>query len=166
MTPHSHLLYRFELLKVLGKGSFAQVVSCFDHSTRTTVAVKITRNTELDHKFAEGEAKLLRYLMLNDPRDEHNVVRLIEEFTFREHHCFVFELLEEGDLFEHLKATGFSGFKVEIIRGYAREIVKALVFLEEHRVIHCDLKPENILMVKGGKGLKLVDFGSGSFRGE
>jgi dual specificity tyrosine-phosphorylation-regulated kinase 2/3/4 len=107
--------------------------------------------------------------MLNDPHDEHNVVRLHEEFTFREHHCFVFELLEEGDLFEHLKATGFSGFKVEVIKGYAREIVKALVFLEEHKVIHCDLKPENILMVKdkrGKKSLKLVDFGSGSFRGE
>lgn len=141
------LLYRFEILKVLGKGSFAQVVSARDHKTGEVVAIKITRNTELDHKFAEGEAKLLRYLMQQDPKDEYNIVRLIDEFHFRNHHCFVFELLESGDMFEHLKGTGFAGFCEETIKQYAREILRALVFLERHKIIHCDLKPENILIV-------------------
>jgi len=64
-----------------------------------------------------------------------------------------------------------------VIKEYAKQIRKALVFLEEHKVIHCDLKPENILMAGDDileelidgtekKVLKLVDFGSGSFRGE
>jgi hypothetical protein len=44
------------------------------------VAVKITRNTELDHKFAVSEANLLRYIMEKDPNDEHNIVRLFGEF--------------------------------------------------------------------------------------
>ena len=109
-------MYRFEILKVLGKGSFAQVVSARDHKTGEVVAIKITRNTELDHKFAEGEAKLLRYLMQQDPKDEYNIVRLIDEFHFRNHHCFVFELLESGDMFEHLKGTGFAGFCEDTIR--------------------------------------------------
>jgi dual specificity tyrosine-phosphorylation-regulated kinase 2/3/4 len=95
------------------------------------VAVKITRNTELDHKFAVSEANLLRYIMDKDPKDEHNIVRLLDEFQFRNHHCFVFELLECGDLFEHLKATGFSGFPVATIKQYAKEILQALVFLEK-----------------------------------
>lgn len=47
-----HLIYRYEILKILGKGSFAQVASCLDHKTGLTVAIKVTRNTELDHKFA------------------------------------------------------------------------------------------------------------------
>jgi serine/threonine protein kinase len=42
--------------------------------------------------------------------------------------------------------------------------------LEQHKIIHCDLKPENILLVqdhdKKNHRLKIVDFGSGSFRGE
>lgn len=111
------------------------------------VAVKITRNTELDHKFAMSEANLLKFIMEKDPHDEHNIVRLYDEFQFRGHHCFVFELLDCGDLFEHLKATGFSGFPVAIIKQYAKEILKALVFLEKLQIIHCDLKPENILLV-------------------
>ena len=66
-----------------------------------------------------GEEKLLKYLMENDPNDEYNIVRLLDSFEFREHHCFVFELLGAGDLFEHLKANGFAGFKVCEIRLFA-----------------------------------------------
>ena len=48
-----HVFYRFEITKILGKGSFAQVVSCIDHKTGLHVAIKINRNTEIDHKFAK-----------------------------------------------------------------------------------------------------------------
>lgn len=53
---------------------------CRDHKNNLEVAVKITRNTELDHKFALSEAKLLKFLMSKDPNDEHNIVRLIDDF--------------------------------------------------------------------------------------
>ena len=60
-----HIAYRYEILKVLGKGSFAQVVQCRDHKdpNQAIYAVKITRNTEMDHKFAHEEAQYLRYIM-------------------------------------------------------------------------------------------------------
>ena len=125
------------------------------------VAVKINRNTEIDHKFARQEGKLLRFLMEEDPNDEHNIVRMAEHIHFRDHQCFVFELLNT-DLFEHLKENEFRGFKEETIRSYAAQLLKALVFLEERKVIHCDLKPENILCVDPARSqLKVVDFGSG-----
>jgi len=97
------------VLKILGKGSFAQVVSAIDHSTKKQVAIKITRNSEVDHKFAAKEAELLQFLMKNDPYDNHNIVRMHSAFEFRNHHCFVFELLFT-DLFEHLKENNFVGF--------------------------------------------------------
>lgn len=84
--------------------------------------------------------------MQKDPEDQNNVVRMIDEFNFRDHHCFVFELLHT-DLFEHLKEGGFMGFSTSKIRDYAIQILSALSFLEEHEIIHCDLKPENILLV-------------------
>ena len=99
--------------------------------------------------------------MDEDPFDKHNIVRMIEHISFRSHQCFVFELLNT-DLFEHLKETGFNGFKEEQIRSYAAQLLKSLVFLEERNVIHCDLKPENILCVdQARQHLKVVDFGSG-----
>lgn len=93
-------------------------MSCLDHKTGKKVAIKVTRNTELDHKFAMSESRLLNFLMEKDPRDRHNIVRMQDEFSFREHHCFVFELLH-CDLFEHLKETGFLGFPTARIRSYA-----------------------------------------------
>ena len=89
-----------------------------DHKTGEKVAVKITRNTEIDHKFANSEARLLNFLMDKDPLDNHSVVRMKDEFSFRQHHCFVFELLH-SDLFEHLKENDFLGFPTGKIRDYA-----------------------------------------------
>jgi hypothetical protein len=43
---------------------------------------------------------------------------MLDQTYFRQHHCFVFELLHT-DLFEHLKATGFVGFSTDKIRDYA-----------------------------------------------
>lgn len=78
LQPKDQILYRFEVLKVLGKGSFAQVVSAIDHFKGERVAIKLNRNTEIDHKFATQEGRLLRFLMREDPKDQHNIVRMIE----------------------------------------------------------------------------------------
>lgn len=83
IEPNDHILYRFEVKSILGKGSFAQVVSAFDHKDKKSVALKINRNTEVDHKFAESEAKLLKQLMSEDPKDEHNIVRMKQHLHWR-----------------------------------------------------------------------------------
>lgn len=113
-----HLSYRYEIKSILGKGSFAQVVKAFDHKLQVFVAIKITRNTEIDHQFAESESRLLNFLMEKDPEDSYNIVRLMDEFYFRDHHCFVFELLET-DLFEYMKENDFAGFSLNRIKNIA-----------------------------------------------
>ena len=66
-TMNGHVKYRYEVLRLLGKGSFAQVVCVLDHATGDQYALKMNRNTELDHKFAEAEANMLKLLMKDDP---------------------------------------------------------------------------------------------------
>lgn len=41
---HDHIGYRFEVLEVIGKGSFGQVLKCLDHKTNELVAIKMIRN--------------------------------------------------------------------------------------------------------------------------
>jgi dual specificity tyrosine-phosphorylation-regulated kinase 2/3/4 len=62
IVPGDHLLYRYEIVDVLGKGSFGQVVRCIDHKTGTLVAVKIIRNKKRFHQQALVEVNILKKL--------------------------------------------------------------------------------------------------------
>ena len=57
-----HLAYRYEVIDLLGKGSFGQVVRCIDHKTGILVAVKIIRNKKRFHQQALVEVNILQKL--------------------------------------------------------------------------------------------------------
>ena len=57
-----HLAYRYEILGILGKGSFGQVCKCLDHKTGKVVAVKIIRNKQRFHTQALVEVNILQKL--------------------------------------------------------------------------------------------------------
>lgn len=57
-----HLAYRYEVIDVLGKGSFGQVVRCIDHKLGVLVAVKIIRNKKRFHQQALVEVNILQKL--------------------------------------------------------------------------------------------------------
>lgn len=58
-----HMCYRYEVIKILGKGSFGQVAQCRDHMTGGSVAVKIIRNKKRFHSQALVEVKILGQLV-------------------------------------------------------------------------------------------------------
>jgi dual specificity tyrosine-phosphorylation-regulated kinase 1 len=81
---------------------------------------------------------------------------------YRNHQCLVFEMLSLN-LYELLKNTQFGGVSLNLIRKFAKQVLKSLQFLQRKDVdiIHCDLKPENILLRHPKKsGVKVIDFGS------
>ena len=59
VVQRDHLGYRYEILDTLGKGSFGQVLSCRDHATGQSVAIKIIRNKKRFHHQALIEIKIL-----------------------------------------------------------------------------------------------------------
>jgi serine/threonine protein kinase len=63
LVPHDHILYRYEVIDVLGKGSFGQVLQCRDHRTGDMVAIKIIRNKKRFHQQALVEIKVLENLV-------------------------------------------------------------------------------------------------------
>ena len=54
-----HLAYRYEVIGMLGRGSFGQVMKCRDHADGSTVAIKIIRNKARFHTQALVEVQIL-----------------------------------------------------------------------------------------------------------
>ncbi|KAF9514477.1 hypothetical protein BS47DRAFT_873226 [Hydnum rufescens UP504] len=166
VVNHDHLAYRYEIIDVLGKGSFGQVLHCRDHCTGQSVAIKIIRNRRRFHHQALVEIKILDNLRKWDPEEKHHVIKMVEHFYFREHLCIVMELLSIN-LYELIKANGFAGFSTVLIRRFTTQMLSSLALMRHHRVVHCDLKPENVLLRHPAKsGLKVIDFGSSCFEHE
>ncbi|XP_074003041.1 dual specificity tyrosine-phosphorylation-regulated kinase 4 [Numenius arquata] len=160
---HDHIAYRYEVLEVIGKGSFGQVAKCLDHKTNELVALKIIRNKKRFHSQALVEVKILDALLKKDKDDTHNIIHMKEYFYFRNHFCISFELLGIN-LYELIKKNNFQGFNLSLIRHFTQCVLRCLQVLYQERIIHCDLKPENILLYHKGQGsVKVIDFGSSCY---
>ncbi|KAI5793359.1 hypothetical protein FPQ18DRAFT_167544 [Pyronema domesticum] len=161
-----HLAYRYEIVDVLGKGSFGQVVRCIDHKTGQLVAIKIIRNKKRFHQQALVEVNILQKLKEWDPHQKHSLINFTQSFYFRGHLCISTELLGMN-LYEFIKSNDFRGFSLKMIRRFTKQMLSSLVLLKGHRVIHCDLKPENILLAHPARTeIKVIDFGSSCFENE
>jgi len=160
---HDHVSYRYEVLKVIGKGSFGQVVKAYDHKHHIHVALKMVRNEKRFHKQAQEEIKILEHLRKQDKYNTFNIIHMYDHFTFRNHICITFELLSIN-LYELIKKNKFQGFSLQLVRKFAHSLLQCLDVLYRNKIIHCDLKPENVLLKQQGRsGIKVIDFGSSCY---
>ncbi|KDN53337.1 kinase-like protein [Tilletiaria anomala UBC 951] len=166
VTNHDHLAYRYEVIDLLGRGSFGQVLQCKDHKTGKFCAIKLIRNKKRFHHQALVEVKILENLANWDPDEQYNVIKMTESFYFRNHLCIAMELLSIN-LYELIKANSFAGFSTRLIRRFTIQVIASLILMRKHRIVHCDLKPENILLMHPRKSaIKVIDFGSSCFENE
>lgn len=166
LVKKDHIAYRYEILSLLGRGSFGQVCECFDHKKKEKVAVKVIKNKPKFHHQAVVEIRVLQTMRENDPEDKKNIIRMKNYFLFRNHVCITFELVSVN-LYEFLRLNHFQGLSQSLIRCFAKQVLTALDYTASLEIVHCDLKPENILLVNPQKAaIKIIDFGSSCFISE
>ena len=163
-TPNDHIAYRYEIIKVVGKGSFGQVFKARDHKNQLNVALKIVRNDERFRKPALVEIKILDHLRKQDKENACNIIQMLDNFTFRSHTCITFELLWVN-LYEAIKRNKFKGFSPRAVQKFGKSMLVCLDTLWRNKIIHCDLKPENVMLINRLEGfkIKVIDFGSSCY---
>uniref|UniRef100_A0A8C5UB54 Homeodomain interacting protein kinase 4 n=1 Tax=Malurus cyaneus samueli TaxID=2593467 RepID=A0A8C5UB54_9PASS len=151
----------YDIMAMVGKGTFGQVIQGQCRSTGEMVAIKILKNCDHDGQIVKNELRLLQALREGDTKDSH-IIHFLESFSDTVWTYLVFELLQQN-LFDFQKQNNFSPLPVQHIRTITAQVLVALVKLKELSIIHADLKPENIMLVDHPRypfRIKLVDFGS------
>ncbi|EMD39891.1 hypothetical protein CERSUDRAFT_112145 [Gelatoporia subvermispora B] len=153
-TGHSLTIDDFELITVIGKGSFGKVMQVRKRDTSRIYALKTIRKQhivergEITHTLAER----LVLARVNNPF----IVPLKFSFQSEQKLYLVLAFVNGGELFHHLQRE--QRFNEERSRFYAAELLLALEHLHELDVVYRDLKPENILLDYTGH-IALCDFG-------
>ncbi|KAI8996938.1 kinase-like domain-containing protein [Pilobolus umbonatus] len=156
-----HYSQRYEVIDILGSGTFGQVVKCRNLETGELVAVKVIKNKPAYTKQGRVEIEILSHLNnVVDPDNKHNLLRLKDSFSYKNHLCLVFELLS-ANLYDLIKQNHFKGLSMNLIRIFSTQLLNALYLIKQSNIIHCDLKPENILLKDLDLPIiKVIDYGS------
>ena len=146
----------YKLGRTLGQGSFATVKLAVEISTKKQWAVKVIKRDALTAQDSDAlESEMLILQKLHHP----HIVKTHEIFD-SPHFCYIImECMSGGELFDRIINKEF--FSEAEARQAALQILDALDYCHDHRVIHRDLKPENLLYSSPDDDavLKLADFG-------
>uniref|UniRef100_A0A8C6KKG3 Serine/threonine-protein kinase MARK1 n=1 Tax=Nothobranchius furzeri TaxID=105023 RepID=A0A8C6KKG3_NOTFU len=149
---HPHI-GNYRLLKTIGKGNFAKVKLARHVLTGREVAVKIIDKTQLNPTSLQ---KLFREVRIMKVLNHPNIVKLFEVIETEKTLYLVMEYASGGEVFDYLVAHG--RMKEKEARAKFRQIVSAVQFCHQRRIVHRDLKAENLLL-DADMNIKIADFG-------
>lgn len=147
----------FEVLRLLGKGTFGQVYQVMKKDSKRIYAMKvlskkvIVKKNEIAHTIGERNI-LVRTASKLCPF----IVGLKFSFQTPADLYLVTDFMSGGELFWHLQKEG--RFSEDRAKFYIAELVLALEYLHDNDIVYRDLKPENILLDANGN-IALCDFG-------
>ncbi|CAG7689955.1 unnamed protein product [Allacma fusca] len=148
--PH---IGKYRLLKTIGKGNFAKVKLAKHIPTGKEVAIKIIDKTQLNPGSLQ---KLFREVRIMKMLDHPNIVKLFQVIETEKTLYLVMEYASGGEVFDYLVLHG--RMKEKEARAKFRQIVSAVQYCHQKKIIHRDLKAENLLL-DSEMNIKIADFG-------
>jgi len=143
-------LGKYRIRRRIGAGGFATVYEAYDTIEGIPVALKIPHLDRLEKdalKQIHREVRLIARL-------EHENILPLRNAMMIDGHFVIASPLGEQSLTDRLRyrlgpATALS---------YTEQLLDALAYAHEQRIIHCDIKPDNVIIFPDGQ-VRLADFG-------
>ena len=144
----------FDIGILLGRGTFTSVYASVEKASGKRYAMKIVDRYRCERLKKTADLYMEKHCLL---RTNHvNIIKMCGWFS---DNTSIFVMLEEclgGELWELIKTVGCP---VARARYYLAQVVNAVSYLRDARIVHRDLKAENIMLTELGT-VKVIDFGT------
>ncbi|XP_027354272.1 CBL-interacting serine/threonine-protein kinase 5-like [Abrus precatorius] len=144
---------KYEMGRLLGKGTFAKVYYGKEISTGESVAIKVINKEQVKKEGMMEQIK--REISVMRLVRHPNIVELKEVMATKTKIFFVMEYVRGGELFAKISK---GKLKEDLARKYFHQLISAVDYCHSRGVSHRDLKPENLLL-DDNENLKISDFG-------
>jgi NIMA (never in mitosis gene a)-related kinase len=148
-------MQKYEYVKELGSGSYGKVILVRNKRDGEQLALK---SIELSKLPSESRDKALQEVQLLRSLDHPNIVRLKDSFQEKGILHILMEYVDGGDLAQMIKQRNSKPFSEEEIMNIFIQIILALQYIHEKKIVHRDIKPQNIFLTRVGVA-KIGDFG-------
>ncbi|CAD8082659.1 unnamed protein product [Paramecium primaurelia] len=158
-TIQRNFYKKYQVLKMIGKGSHAKVYKVERIQDSSIFAVKIFKSEKLTNK-EKGLDSLMKEIDIMRKLDHKNVLQLHEVFEDDNNVYLVVDYLQGGELLKQIENSQ-NGYTEHLVQNLMQNLLSSLNYLHQKQIIHRDIKPENLILKQKDclTDLVIADFG-------
>lgn len=147
----------YDIERTIGKGNFAVVKLAKHRITKTEVAIKIIDKSQLD---SVNLQKVYREVQIMKLLNHPHIIKLYQVMETKNMIYLVSEYASRGEIFDFIADKG--RLPETLARKMFWQILSAVEYCHNRRIVHRDLKAENLLL-DANTNIKIADFGFSNF---